>query len=161
MSWYTIFYLLSIIQNLKNASAIIWGISLAAWIVFTIVWMHNRHEVAYYEKKEDSYEFQWVRMSSRLIKIFLPVFLVFLTIFIFTPNRNGILLIVAGGSVGEFITSNEDAKQIPAEITNWLKLELEHEIQEFKEIPVKETVKSMTKEQLQEELIKLKTEKEE
>ena len=42
----------------------------------------------------------------------------------FTPNRQDMLLIIAGGSVGEFVTSDENAKEIPSDVARFLRKEI-------------------------------------
>jgi di/tricarboxylate transporter len=42
----------------------------------------------------------------------------------FIPNRQDLLLIIAGGAVGNFVTTDENAKEIPADITKFLRKEI-------------------------------------
>lgn len=48
--------------------------------------------------------------------------------YVFTPTKKDCLLIVAGGSVGNFIVNDSSAKSIPSDITRFLHLSLNKEI---------------------------------
>lgn len=160
MNFYWLFYFLSIVENLTITFAIVWGFSLAIWVVFTAIWMYNKGERATYNDGDGRYYKQhdlWVKLSTKFIRVFLPLFIVFCTLFIFTPSRNGILLIVAGGAIGEFITSDENTKEIPAELAEWFRAEISSEMRELKNAPIKRQVKKMTKEQLQRKVLELET----
>lgn len=68
------------------------------------------------------------------------------------------MLIIAGGAIGEFVTSDEDVKEIPSELATWFRTQIKTEVQELKNLPIKESIKTMTKEQLQDELLEMKIE---
>lgn len=53
-----------------------------------------------------------------------PFMLFFLSLWIFTPNKKDALLIIAGGQTVNFLASDEAAKQIPKELTNFVVTEL-------------------------------------
>lgn len=68
------------------------------------------------------------------------------------------MLIIAGGAIGEFVTSDEDVKEIPSELATWFRAQIKIEVQELKNLPIKESIKTMTKEQLQDKLLEMKIE---
>lgn len=55
-----------------------------------------------------------------------PFMLLFLSLWIFTPNKKDALLIVAGGQTLNFLTNDESAKEIPSELTSFVLTELKH-----------------------------------
>lgn len=82
----------------------------------------------------------------------------------FTPSKKDMLLIVAGGAVGTFITSDSSARAIPADLAKYVHMGLQEQINDLsadtrKELGVdtpedrlKEKVKSFSKEELLEYL---------
>lgn len=156
MSWYWIFYLLSVVDNLRIVMEVTWIISMLLSIAFTIIFLVNKHNIVEgYQSDKDKYTL-WVTISKRVMKIFITLFITMLLVYIFTPSRTGILMIVAGGAVGEFVVNNEDAKELPAELTSWFRAELQQEVQEIKNIPIKKSIEKLTKQELQEQLLKYK-----
>jgi hypothetical protein len=70
--------------------------------------------------------------------------------YIFIPTKKDALIIVAGGAVGEFITSDSSSKQIPYELTSLLREKIKSEISEIRltgDLSV-DTLKEKTKEEL-------------
>jgi len=51
--------------------------------------------------------------------------------YVFTPTKKDCLLIVAGGAVGNFITTDTSAKALPADVTKFLHLSLNKEIEDL------------------------------
>ena len=54
----------------------------------------------------------------------LTCFLIFWTLYIAIPERKDMILIVAGGVVGEFITHDENAQKLPSEVFQYLRKEI-------------------------------------
>ena len=55
-----------------------------------------------------------------------PFMLVFLSLWIFTPNKRDALLIVAGGTTLNFLANDKNAKQIPHELSGFLLTEIKN-----------------------------------
>jgi hypothetical protein len=69
-----------------------------------------------------------------------PFMLFFLSAWIFTPNKRDALLIIAGGQTIEFLTTDESAKQIPHELSNFVVSELKNMAKDAKvDLGIKES----------------------
>ena len=159
MSWYWIFYLIAMADNLSVAFLTLWIIAGILSVIAMLFWIFRGNEGGpddeTYSNSEE--EAQMIgKRSTRLMKVFIPLFTIFLTLYLFMPNRNNLILIVAGGSVGQFLADDENAREIPHEIFELLRLELRQEIDEIKQINIKEEVQEMTTEEMKKELIRLK-----
>ena len=85
-----------------------------------------------------------------------PFMLLFLSLWIFTPNKRDALLIIAGGQTIDFLTTDESAKQIPHELSDFVVSELRNMAADAKvDLGIKksketilEEAKKMTGEQL-------------
>ena len=64
------------------------------------------------------------------------------------PDKKDSMLIIAGGAVGNFITSDSSAKQLPSEVLLLLRSKIKSEILELKTESVKDTLAGMSKEEL-------------
>ena len=142
-NWYLIFYLFSLADKISVVFGTLTIIS-GIWGGITILSL-----IA-----SDSWDkIDWKRWRISLFS-FLPVFLFSISLWTFTPNRKELLIIIAGGSVGNFVTTNDDAKAIPAEITKFLRTEIQSATKEVVIDMKKENLKSLTKKQLIEKLSK-------
>lgn len=118
MSYSKLFYWLVVADNAKSFFE--WGI----WI-FTVTAIIS---TAFFLLGRD-YDFEcpkngaaerakyWVWWSY-------PGMLLFWSLFIFTPSKKDALLIVAGGSTLDFLTTDSASKQIPKELTGFIVTEL-------------------------------------
>jgi magnesium-transporting ATPase (P-type) len=98
----------------------------------------------------------WKRFSSLFFWLSLTFTLITWIGYVATPTKKDCLLIVAGGSTMEFMTTDSVAKQIPHEVMNFLSTELRNMAAEAKvdlgiqnqKEKVLESVKTMTAEEL-------------
>lgn len=149
MNWYFIFYLIAMINNFSNTFLTLWIIAAVVLTVTSIVWIFNEESIES-DGRKIGHE---IRDKTKMImKIALPVFVVFISLYLFTPNRNSMLLIVSGGSVGEFIRADTNAQKIPSEIFEYLRGELKIQFDNKKIQDLKEDLSFYSKEQLIEEL---------
>lgn len=104
------------------------------------------------------------KLTARLFYPFVVLMLITWLGYMMTPTKKDCLLIVAGGAVGNFLTSDTSAKSIPSDITAFLHQGLQNEINSMKDSTKKdiekqlglgspkdkfiEKAKAMTKEQL-------------
>jgi hypothetical protein len=126
MNWYTLFYLFSILEKLTIAFA--WGAGLCTFffVVFVILHYVNKAEVNYHNEDTHTYKnalkwintFKWPRISCFVLGI------IFWVLIIFTPNRKDMIIIIAGGAVGQFVTTDSSARELPADITRFLRGEI-------------------------------------
>ena len=89
-----------------------------------------------------------------------PLMILFWSLFVFTPSKKDALIIVAGGQTLNFLVNDKSAKQIPAELSNFVLTEIKNQAKEAavdlnissqKEKMLKKA-KNMTFEQLREEM---------
>ena len=118
MNWYKIFYWLTVADNVK-------AVFLTLTIVCGIFTMLCT--IGAYGAFENAYR-NWESFSKRIYKIIAIIFLLSGLLWTFTPSKTDCLLIIAGGSVGNFITSDSSSQKIPADITKFLHLKLQDQI---------------------------------
>lgn len=175
MSWYSIFYWLTVADGVKQffdiASNTFTTFAILSFIA-TIITGIVKASSAYQSGDKRSAENNDVYMGSKIVLRWVLTLCIAFTFlasitwagYIFTPSRNQCLVIVAGGAVGNFITSDSNAKAIPSELSLLLRTELKDQIKNVgkenlagaKEVLGVETpkdkliknVKQMTKEQL-------------
>jgi hypothetical protein len=147
MNWYAVFYLFSLadkISAVSGALAIITAVLLGITFVFALSGL---------EMWDSS---DW-KIWRKFLYIFLPFTFFFSSVYMLVPDRKDMLLIIAGGSVGQFVATDENAKQIPADVARFLRHEIVNatadlgdsdKIRESLGIPQPDTLKNMTKEQL-------------
>lgn len=107
-------------------------------------------------KRDLAIQRKWVMFST----IF---FVMFWMLYIMTPTKKDMLLIIAGGSVGEFVANDSSAKKLPADITRFLHAEIVKATAEIGDdkkenksviAPEVDRIKKMSKEELERILIK-------
>lgn len=112
MNWYFLFYLFSVVDKL-SASCFVLALFSGLAYVLTFAFIENS-----YPNERD------LEQNERLRR-YRPYCLWFglslLLISVVTPSRKDILLIIAGGAVGNFVTSDSSSQAIPADITRFLR----------------------------------------
>jgi hypothetical protein len=163
MNWYQVFYWVTVADGVKsffdafsNFFMTVMVISMLAWGIAMGVYASNRDSYSMTEGEVKEYKF-WIS-SFRKIMIWA---MIWTTItwggYIFCPSKKDAVTIIAGGAVGNFITSDSSARQIPAELTLLVREKMRSEIQELKsdDFLKTDTLASKTKEELI-ELLKTK-----
>lgn len=112
MNWYKIFYLLSMADNLR-------GVAWFFLVIFVIVVIISL--VVFFNPDDKAYRAPAIRWLWRSILISFILSMVL----VLTPSKKDTLLIIAGGGTMEFLSSDSTAKQIPHEVLNYLKVELQ------------------------------------
>lgn len=160
MNWYKLFYLMTMADRLQSffgtLSTIMGVASVIGFICLAIAAVG--HSVATGSKGDYGYTEELLvgwKLFRKYTLIFLsivfPICLLSSFAYIATPSKKDALLIVAGGAVGTFITSDSSAQRLPADITNFLRAKI---IAETKSVGLedilqsKDTLKEMSKEQL-------------
>ncbi len=119
-NWYKIFYWLTVADNAKSffiTFMIIFSVSSAIALL-----------VMLFNVPDTGNNAGLVKAGKRWFWRSIPLTVLFWGLFIFTPNKSDTLLIIAGGAVGNFITSDSSSKAIPSDITNFLHMKLQSEI---------------------------------
>lgn len=120
MSWYTVFYFFSLADKISHVTGIFASIS-GVILGFTIItWIFNRDA--------DNLKHDFTTISAKIWRTFFWTSSIafFINIFLWTfiPDRKDMLVIIAGGSVGEFISGDKNAQAIPHDITRFLRKEI-------------------------------------
>lgn len=154
MNWYSIFYWISVADGVKSffdvfSNVFSWGaIICLAVTVLIIVMKNDKNQNSESENESILYWLTFWRRSTLWLSL-----LAFITWggYVFTPSKKDALLIVAGGAVGQFITSDTSARQLPAEAMNLLRAKIRSEIVEINTssaAEVVDTLEQKTKEEL-------------
>lgn len=162
MNWYKLFYLMTMADRLQDffhtvavCALILTVISIICMIASFIghsSWIADGS--GYNEREKPAAIEGWLmfkKYSTKSAFVVTSICIIFWFLYIATPSKKDALLIVAGGAVGTFITSDSSTQRLPADITNFLRAKI---IAETKELdlegilPQRDTLKAMTKEQL-------------
>jgi hypothetical protein len=147
MNWYAVFYLFSLADKI---SAISGGLAVITALILTVILIVGLFGL-------DDWDSDDWKIWRKFLYIFLPFTFFFSSMYMLVPDRKDMLLIIAGGSVGQFVATDENAKQIPADVARFLRHEIVNatadlgdsdKIRESLGIPQPDTLKDMTKEQL-------------
>lgn len=153
MNWYTVFYLFSLsdkISTIFGTLAVFTGLCLA------IVLISPLFSDGGWGKEE------W-KTWRRFFFPFFITFSFFISTWTLVPTKKDMLMIIAGGSVGNFIMSDDNAKAIPSDITRFLRKEILeatanfNDTEQIKEALGIETEKEKLMKLSKEELVKLLT----
>lgn len=116
MNWYKIFYWLTVADNAKTFFIALIVIFTCISVIATIGYFWNSEEFEDI-KKSQTMARKWMWWSY-------PFAIIFWMLYIFTPDKKGALLIVAGGGAMQFLSSDTAARQIPKEALNLVVTEL-------------------------------------
>lgn len=166
MNWYSIFYWLTVADGVKNFfdifSNIFTWLMILSLIAYTILGIAKSVIISgegTKSEEEDKVnpEVRSMVMGIRLVRPFFytMTFLSLLTWagYVFTPSKKDAIIIVAGGAVGNFITHDTSARQIPTEVMTMLRAKI-REVSAESIKDSKDALESMTKEELIEQLRK-------
>lgn len=128
MNWYFIFYLFSLVPKILTVFGVL---SVLSCIVLAIVSMSLFFSSDW--DKED-----WGNWR-RWFFWFLPISFLSLSFWTLTPDREDMVLIVTGGSIGAYVESDTNLREIPYELTQFLRDEIHQlNVDEPTPEPVKE-----------------------
>lgn len=139
MNWYTVFYWISVADNVKFVTAAL-SVSLGIYVAIASVAALGIFD-------NDNFK-EWSIGSRKVFYIFSIAFFINIFLWAFIPNKRDALIIVAGGTVGNFIASDSSMKQMPSEVTALLRQKIKEEMDEFKTEAIVEDLKGKTKEEL-------------
>lgn len=156
MNWYSIFYWVAIADGVKSTFDVFSNL----FLFFSIVSFVFFCGMAFYsttgdfkketEEVKGSFRF-WVKGFRRFFWYSFILMFITWTIWVFTPTKKDALFIIAGGAVGNFITKDSSAKQIPSEVMLLLRTKIKDEINDINTkniIPNSDTLKAKTREEL-------------
>ena len=144
MNWYNVFYWLTVSSGVKSffdvTSNIFTSAAIASFIIFVILIIVKSINISDNKLKTSNDDntdpdFRGVSLAEKYVK---HIFYISLGLSLFTwmgyvvtPTKKDCLLIITGGSIGNFVTSDSSAKQIPADAMKFLHLSLQKEIKEL------------------------------
>ena len=155
MNWYTIFYWITVADGVKHffdtVSDVFTSFTVVSFVclIITSVIRSSISSTDHHNADDDIRIIEvWVKLFKRVFSI--SIFLCIITWmgYIFLPTKKDALLIVAGGSVGNFITSDSSSKKVPAEVMQLLREKIKSEIQNIKNPINTDTLEDKTKEEL-------------
>jgi Na+/H+ antiporter NhaD/arsenite permease-like protein len=154
MNWYEIFYWVSVADNIKSffdfTSNLFSWFAVIGFIAYIIIAFIYDDE---YRRNSESNN---AKSMAMIKKSFGGIFYTSLALALITwfgymacPSKKDALIIIAGGTVGNFITSDSSAKAIPAEAMILLRTKIKSEIEELSvEKVVVDTLATKSKEEL-------------
>lgn len=166
MNWYSVFYWVTVADRIKQffdtSSNVFSWFSVIFFIVMIII------HIAYGGEKDgnrvsegDEPVWKYWLTAIRRLTVWTVVFAMITWCgYIFCPSKKDALIIIAGGAVGNFITSDSSARQIPAELTTLIRDKMKEEIREMNSKELEEQVDTL-KDKSKEELIELLKQKKE
>ena len=150
MNYTTLFYWLVVADNAKDMFRVGLGFFSIVALISTVAYIMCADE-----GKSQA-------MSRKRMWWAYPFVILFCSLYIFTPRKRDALLIVAGGQTLNFLANDKSAKQIPAELSNFVLTEIKNQAKEAavdlnistQKDKILEKAKSMTTEQLMSEMKK-------
>lgn len=130
MNYKSVFYWLTVADNAKVlflTLGIIFGIIVG---VSTFAYLFSSYSESSGGQTEDDKDNQ--KMARKWMWWSYPFAILFIGLWVFTPNKKDALLIVAGGETLNFLTTDSTAKTIPHELSNFVVTELKNMAQDAK-----------------------------
>lgn len=159
MNWYQLFYLMTTADRLQQFFDVLSDIATTFAIIGIIgliiaIIGYSSSTASDYNEQPSSDTKSWLTFRRTCIwwlTVTVPIAILAWFLYIATPSKKDALLIVAGGAVGSFITSDSSASKLPSDITNFLRAKIIAETKELNLegiLPEKDTLKDLSKEQL-------------
>lgn len=140
-NWYSIFYWLTVSDGVKKifdtTSDIFTWFSVIFFIAYCIAIIGSACTISSSnlrnkEDEDNDSDLRSWRFFKKYVTIPFYAFTVLAIItwtgYVATPSKKDCLMIIAGGAVGNFITTDSSAKQLPANVMAYLNLNLKDEI---------------------------------
>lgn len=121
MNWYKIFWYFTIADNLKTICAWLSIVSSVFFVVFVIVRLASIDNTA-----AKFFELSRPARTTFFISLFLGIGNLFLWSIL--PSKKDALVIIVGGTVGNFVTTDSSSAKIPADLTRYLHNYMQREI---------------------------------
>lgn len=134
MNYYSVFYWLTVADGVKQVfdtfSNIFTFFSVISCIAYVVVIAFAVDMKKGDAKELTAYSF-WRKFIARTFWTATVLCLITWIGYVMTPTKKDCMLIVAGGAVGNFITTDSSSKALPADITKYLHLSLNKEIEDL------------------------------
>jgi hypothetical protein len=163
MNWYKVFYWLTVSDGVKDALdtfsniftffAVIFGLWYAVCIIVILSSDLGANDTPIESEKDNKSWMNYRKWSGRTFWFTFTLTLCLWIGWAMTPTKQDCLMIIAGGSIGNFISNDSSAAKLPADVTKVLHLYLKNEIKTLELSP--ELKQSLNKD------LGIKTDKEE
>ncbi len=151
INWYQIFYYVAMADGIKQFFNVFSNITTWFTIISFVIMM-----IIYFTINGGDYDLD---TKVKEIKAYLrPIQILFYSSlfccmvtwigYIACPSKKDSLIIIAGGTVGNFITSDSSAKQLPAEVLMLLRTKIKSEIEDLNKDVMVDTLASKSREEL-------------
>ncbi len=152
-NYYKVFYWLTVADGVKsffnvfsNIATVLSVVALVFIIIMTLIKVDNSDTS---QSEEDKVSFQkWFGYFKSLFIYLSTITLILWAGYVFVPSKQDCYVIVAGGAVGNFITSDSAAKKIPSEALQLLRDKIREESKSISIKGVEDTLANKSKEQL-------------
>lgn len=133
MNWYKLFYWLTVADNAKSFFVVFIIIFTGISLVSTIINFVCRGKEFDSTSTDDEVKDAKIaaKASRKWIMWSYPFMVIFWALYVFTPSKTDSLIIICGGAVGNFITSDSSSAKIPADLTRYLHMSFEKEIMDL------------------------------
>lgn len=142
INWYQVFYWVSAADAFKTLVGIIAVLSLVILILSTIGYFFSTNAASQEvnsnnptdpSKQSATYNewMIWLKAWKRTFTLSIIITCISSILWALIPTKKDCLLIIAGGSVGSFISSDSASRALPADVTKYLHLKLNAEIQDL------------------------------
>lgn len=135
MNYYNVFYWLTVADGVKEVfdtfSNIFTFLTVISFIVYAIL-IGACIDLKMRDKDSEYKETMiWRKLVGKFYWTAQIICVITWLGWVFTPTKKDCMLIVAGGAVGNFITTDTSSRAIPADITKFLHLSLNKEIDDL------------------------------
>lgn len=124
MNWYRVFWYFTVADNLKLVCGWLAIVAIAFFIVFVVVRLMNASDAG-----DRFFDMSRAAKITLFTSLFLGVFNLFAWALL--PSKTDALVIICGGAVGNFVTRDSSAAQIPGDLTKYLHRYMQREISEL------------------------------
>jgi hypothetical protein len=121
MSWYRIFYWMTVADNAKGLFITFIVIFTAISVIATFFFIFGRQDM---DGDLSCPKDGTAERAKRWMWWSYPFMLLFWSLYVFTPSKKQSLLILAGGGTMKFLTTDSSAKEIPHELSTFVVTEL-------------------------------------
>lgn len=137
MNWYSIFYWITVADNIKSVTYIL-AIIFGVYFIIASALALGLGDSTYSD---------WEKGNRRVYILFTILFIINIFVWMFLPSKKDALAIVAGGAIGNFVTTDSSARQIPHEALELVR----YKLIEWRETSIdeqKDTLVNKSKEEL-------------
>lgn len=127
MNWYKIFWYFTVADNLKGVTGWLAILCGAIFAIYTILWALNCSD------SDESFFKSMSRSMRALWFILLFMFIGNLFMWTLLPSKKDALIIIVGGAVGNFVTTDSSSAKIPGDLTRYLHTYMQKEISDLDE----------------------------